>query len=321
VALRGISITKTFLWFRGCGLFKEVGLLKDRRGEARADFGLSLSARGRATYEEEAKKLRSEDVERAEVMLKTAIASVREGPALAGSRLGLEQRVEALPEAQALRRAVEEFRKFALRKIIANASSGPRPKLAEIEFVGWSDGDDEDEYDPLQAPRELYVVVELPRHAGTGKPRPGKERVRGYAPEASTHALAEKFADRFQKGLPPGTDRKRAVELVVELLEHPDRHPSLGGPAGEFLEELRMLYYSEPIRLVPPEREPMLREAAAVFFEGLSFAKIAKRLNEKGYKSDQGKPFSAALAEHVVIQALLMLGAWGITETEVDTAG
>jgi hypothetical protein len=111
------------------------------------------------------------------------------------------------------------------------------------------------------------------------------------------------------------------VELVVELLEHPDRHPSLGGPAGEFLEELRMLYYSEPIRLVPPEREPMLREAAAVFFEGLSFAKIAKRLNEKGYKSDQGKPFSAALAEHVVIQALLMLGAWGITETEVDTAG
>lgn len=327
MALRGVSFLQSFLWFRDCGLFKEVRPLMDRREEARAEFNLSLSANGRAAYERTARALPNENVKRAEDTFRAAIAPERERLAQARSQLfggqlrRLEGKIllaiEGRPEARELRRAVEEFKKLAARKLVANAHKGPRPRLVEIEFVGQPDH--EDEYDLLQAPEDLYVVVELPRRVDPGRLKLVGERPRGYAPAADVHALAEKLIARFHTELPPGASGERTVELLVEMLEHPGRHPNLSGEAAELLEELRMLYYSEPIRLVPPEHKPTLREAAAAYSEGLSFAKIAQRLNGKGYKSDQGKPFSAALAEHVVIQALLMLGAWGITETEVDT--
>jgi hypothetical protein len=308
MAYRGLSIPKSYLWFRDSGLFEVVRLLKDRRREARADFSLELSAKGIAAYERKAKKLPSADIKRAEDVLKTAIARERECPEPAWSELSLEQRVEALPEARELRVLVEEFKRKALRNVIGNTYRGPRPKLVEIELVGWPD--DEDEYEPLQAPEGMYVVVELPRRAGPGKFGPGAERVRGYAPHADGHALAEIVVREVQKELSPGEDPKAAVKRVADMLEHPSQQPSLSKPSHPFLEETMRAYASEPIRLVPEEQKPMLLDAYSAFFnERLSYEEIAQRLNDKGYRSIQGKPFARALIENIVIQSLLMVGA------------
>ena len=328
MAFRGISIPKSFLWFCDCGLFREVRLLEDRRPEARADFQLELSTKGRAAYERAAQALPKGDVQKVEDTFNAACAPERERLAqvrfqCSGNERGvLEGRIflesAGRREAREFLRVVEEFKAASLRRAVANAHRGPRPKLVEVEFVGGSEN--EDEYDPLQAPEDLYVVVELPRHASPGKLAPIRSRSRGYAPRADGRALAEIVVGEVQRELPPGTDLKTAVERVTGLLEHPSEHPALDQPVHPFLEETMRAYASEPIRLVSATDRPMLIEAFTAFFDQrLSYAKIARRLNEKGYKSDQGKLFSAALAEHIVIQALLMVGAWELKETTVET--
>jgi hypothetical protein len=244
----------------------------------------------------------------AEGALKAAIDRERSRRAEARLTEASPSDIKALPEAQRVTASVAEFRKRVLRTTISNAHKGPRPKLVEIEFIGL----EEDDYDPTEAPLEVCVVVQLPRQANLRNPKRGKERLRGYAPLGTPSALVQTFMKRFPDKMPLGEEQDGVKKLLVGRLESTDLDFDTKTPADEFWQELVMTYASENMRLVSREHEPLLREAAKEFMRGLSFAKIAMHLNEKGYTSATGRPFSAPLAEHVVIQALLMLGAWGI---------
>jgi hypothetical protein len=307
LTFRGLSIPRSFLWFCDCGLFEHVRLVADRRSQARADFELEVSDKGVAAYERVAKSMPRDALTKAEVALKAALERRRRQ----GAQLEMSD-VERLAEAKELRRLVEDFRTEALRNAVANAFRGPRPKLVEIGFVSV----EEDEYDEMEAPSLVSVAVALPMKAEAGTPNLGAERFHGYAPAGTPRALAQICVDRFPQDFPPKMGKERAVELCAEAIEGSELNPDFGLQAKEFLAQARMAYFSEPVRQVPAEHEPMLREVAAAFTqERLSFAKIAERLNEKGYVSVMGKLFSSALAEHVVIQSLLMLGAVGMMET------
>lgn len=282
-------------------------LVADRRSQARADFELEVSDKGVAAYERVAKSMPRDALTKAEVALKAAIAR-RRGQ---GAQLEISD-IERLAESKELRRLVEDFRTEALRNAVANTFRGPRPKLVEIGFVSV----EEDEYDEMEAPSLVSVAVALPMKAEAGTPNLGAERFHGYAPAGTPRSFAQICVDRFPQDFPPKMGKERAVELCVEAIEGSELNPDFGLQAKEFLAQARMAYFSEPVRQVPAEHEPMLREVAAAFTqERLSFAKIAERLNEKGYVSVMGKLFSSALAEHVVIQSLLMLGAVGMRET------
>jgi hypothetical protein len=321
LALRGISIPKSFLWFRDCSLFGDVRLLDDRRSEARADFQLELSAKGTAAYEREARRVPREDIAQAERAVKAAFHRRLKDSSHGDVWLTGEQRIAALPEANDLWELVTKFRETAIRKVIANAHRGPRPKLVKIEFGGESVGDDE--YDPLRAPKDLYIVVDLPRRADPpGGTQPGPRRLVGYAPAVNERAIEKMILEKYPKkpeSVGDGEDSEAAVGPDVGVLEDLALRPDLSEPDRQLVQTFMMHLASEPVRLVPTKHRPMLAEAFTAFMERLSYAKIAQRLNEKGYRSQHGMMFSAPLAEHVVIQALLMLGASEFGEFALET--
>jgi hypothetical protein len=300
LASRGLSIPKTFLWFYDCGLFESVRLVKDRRKEARADFELGLSEKAIEICKRVAKPMPQNTLTDAEDALRAAIDRERMHREQAGKPPISPAEVKVLREAQRLHELEEELRIGPFRKAIANISKGPRPKLVEIDFI------DQD---------EIYVVVELPRQAHPGRPKLGSERFRGYAPEGTANALAQSAVKKFfPRQFPADMGRERAIELCTIEIESPEHGESAGFSPRlkEYLMQMSMIYSSEPVRLVPRKHKRMLLDVAAWFLkDGLGMAEIAVRLNEKGYTSEQGKKFSPALAEHVVIQSLSILGTWG----------
>ena len=181
---------------------------------------------------------------------------------------------------------------------------------------------DDDEYDPLQAPKDVYVVVELPRSVDPEGTRPGPRRLLGYAPAANEKVIERLILEKYPKkpaSDDDGEDSEAAAGPDVGVLEDLALRPDLSEADRQLVQQFMMRLASEPMRRVPAKHRPMLAEAFTAFMERLSYAKIAARLNEEGYRSEQGVMFSASLAEHVVIQALLMLGASDFGELALET--